>query len=73
MEIKMSRSENRSNSRVNQIFDDLEVYLNFCRDYGYKFDEADLYNNRSFAFRQFTKYLAGKPCKDMWALDNKNV
>jgi hypothetical protein len=69
----MSRSETKYNSRVNQIFDDLEMYLNFCRDYGYKYDEADLYNNRSFAFRQFTKFIAGKPAKDMWEVDGKSV
>ncbi len=69
----MSRSETRSNNRVNQIFDDLEQYLNFCRDYGYKYDEADLYNNRSFAFRQFTKFVAGKPAKDMWEIDAKSA
>lgn len=55
--------------RIKQIFEDLENYLNFCRDFGYKFDEADLYNNRSFAYRQFTKFVAGKEARDMWAVD----
>jgi hypothetical protein len=65
----MSRNENRSNSRINQIFEDLDGFRNFCRLYGYKFDEAELYSNRSFAFRQYTKYLTGKPFKDMWEID----
>jgi len=69
----MSRNENRSNSRVNQIFDDLDGFRNFCRLYGYKFDEAELYRDRSFTYRQYTKYLAGKPFKDMWEFDNKSV
>lgn len=73
MEMKMSRNENKGNDRVNQIFDDLEVYLNFCRDYGYKYDESDLYNNRSFAFRQFTKFMNGKSAKDMWEIDGKSA
>ena len=68
----MSKNERKSNV-VNQIFDDLDSYRNFCRDYGYKFDEAELYSNRSFAFRQFTKYMQGKPAKDMWEVDSKNV
>lgn len=55
--------------RIKQIFEDLENYLNFCRDFGYKFDEADLYNNRSFAYRQFNKFVAGKEARDMWAVD----
>jgi len=70
--MKMSKNERKSNV-VNQIFDDLDSYRNFCRDYGYKFDEAELYSNRSFAFRQFTKYMQGKPAKDMWEVDSKNV
>jgi hypothetical protein len=69
----MSKNDRKSNNQVNQIFDDLEDFLNFCRLYGYKFDEAELYSNRSFAFRQFTKFMQGKPFKDMWALDSKNV
>jgi hypothetical protein len=70
----MARNENRSNnSRVNQIFDDLESYLNFCRDHGYKFDEADLYSNRSYIYRQYTKFIQGKPVKNMWEIDSKNI
>jgi hypothetical protein len=69
----MSRNEKRSNNQVNQIFDDLDGYRNFCRLYGYKFDEAELYSNRSFAFRQFTKYMQGKPFKDMWEIDAKSA
>jgi hypothetical protein len=55
--------------RIKQIFNDLENYLNFCKDFGYKYDEADLYNNRSYVFRQFTKFVAGKDVRDMWAID----
>ena len=69
----MSKSENKSNSRVNQIFDDLQNYLNFCRDYGYRYDEADLYNNKSYVYRQFTKLLAGKAVKDQWEIDGKSA
>jgi len=58
-------------TRVKQIFEDLEKYLDFCRDFGYRYDEADLYNNRSYVFRQYTKFVAGKDVKDMWALDGK--
>ena len=70
----MAKSEKRvNNSRVNQIFEDLEDYLAFCKDYGYKFDEAELYNQRSFAYRQYCKVLQGKPAKDMWEVDGKSV
>jgi hypothetical protein len=69
--MKMSKNVNKSNNVVNQIFDDLEGYRNFCRLYGYKFDEADLYKDRVFSYRQYIKYLQGKPFKDMWELDSK--
>ena len=65
----MAKNEHRSNNRIKQIFDDLEKYLDFCKSFGYKFDEATLYDNRSFAFRQFSKYMAGTDAKDMWAVD----
>jgi len=56
-------------TRIKQIFTDLENYLNFCRDYGYKFDESDLYSQRSYVYRQYCKFVAGKDVKDMWAID----
>ena len=62
----MAKPEIKSNPRVNQIFEDLEKYKEFCVDFGYKFDEATLYDMRSFAFRQHQKNLAGKPAKDNW-------
>ena len=57
----MAKQHYQSNPLVNQIFEDLEKYLDFCQSYGYKFDEADLYSNKSYIYRQFTKYLTGKP------------
>ena len=62
----MAKQQYQSNPRVNQIFGDLEKYLGFCQDYGYKFDEADLYNQRSYVYRQYTKFATGKPVKDQW-------
>jgi len=67
----MAKNDRKSNAQVNQIFDDLQGYLNFCRDYGYRYDESDLYNNRSYVFRQYNKFLSGKPVKDMWEIDGK--
>ena len=54
-------------STENQLFEDLEKYLSFCQDFGYKYDEAELYNQRSFVYRQFLKFTTGKPVKDQWA------
>ncbi len=68
----MAKFERKKDDRINQIFEDLENYLEFCKDFGYKFDEADLYRQSSFPFRQFCKYVTGKPAKDMWAIDARN-
>lgn len=67
----MAKYEVKSNPRVRQVFNDLEAYLAFCQDYGYKFDERDLYSTRSYIFRQYQKFVAGKPVKNMWELDAK--
>ena len=67
----MAKPSFQPNPRVRQIFDDLEKYQEFCVDYGYKFDEATLYDMRSFAFRQHQKQLAGKWAKDQWAEDTR--
>lgn len=69
----MAKNHVQSNPRVTQIFEDLEKYLAFCREYGYVYNEADLYSNKSFIFRQFTKWQQGKPAKDMWEADGKPV
>lgn len=62
----MAKPTFKPNARVNQIFDDLEKYLSFCQDFGYKFDESTMYDMRSFVYRQHTKQLAGKNAKDNW-------
>jgi hypothetical protein len=59
----------KSNPRTQSVFDDLEKFLEFCRSYGYRFNEGDLYNWKSYAYQQFNKFLNNKPAKDMWAID----
>ena len=67
----MAKPEFKPNFKLHQIFDDLEKYLTFCSSKGYFFDESDLYSNKSYSFRQFTKYLQGKPVKNNWVTDAK--
>jgi hypothetical protein len=51
---------------VEQIFEDLEVYEQFCRDYGYVFDERHLYSERSPAYSEFLKMKRGREPWDQW-------
>ena len=61
------------NPKVRQFLNDLELYREFCIDYGYKFDESSLYDMRNYAFQQFSKYSAGKNFKDQWADDARKL
>jgi hypothetical protein len=65
----MAKPQFKPNHKVSAIFDDLEQYLEFCQEFGYKFNESDLYNWKSYAYQQFNKHLQGKPAKDMWWID----
>lgn len=65
----MAKPVIKPNPKVDAIFDDLEKYYDFCKDYGYRFNEADLYNWKSYAFQQYNKYSQGKNAKDMWVED----
>lgn len=62
----MAKPQLQSNPKVHQIFDDLDNYRDFCVDYGFKFDEATLYDMRNYVYRQHTKQLTGKTVKDNW-------
>jgi len=67
----MAKSTNQPNPRVTKIFEDLEKYLRFCKEYGYRYDEADLYNPRSTTYKQYQKFEQGKNVKDQWHVDGK--
>jgi len=64
-----NNNSKNSLSRVKQIFDDLDNYRNFCREHGYRFDEADLYSQRSYVYRQYQKFTSGKSVKNQWEVD----
>lgn len=64
----MAKTQSKVNQRTLKVFQDLEKFKEFTREYGYRFDEADLYSNRSYVWRQYTKLGAGKEVKDQWAV-----
>lgn len=67
----MAKITIKSNPRATAVFDDLDKYLEFCREFGYRYNEADLYNWKSYAYQQFNKHQQGKPAKDMWLQDSR--
>lgn len=58
-------------STDNSLFDDLEKYLQFCVEYGYPYNEATIYDQRSVACRHFNKWLNGKEPRNNWVEDAK--
>ena len=62
----MAKQTFQPNPRVTQIFEDLEKYLEFCVDFGYKYNESELYDQRSYVYRQYTKLASGKVARDQW-------
>ena len=67
----MAKISIKSNPRVIEIHDDLEKLLEFCQDYGYRYNEADLYNFKSYAWQQYNKYSQGKNAKNRWDEDTR--
>lgn len=66
---EMSKTAIKTNTAVDEIFDDLDRFRDFCRDFGYKFNESDLYNWKSYAYQQYSKFISGKRAKNMWEID----
>ena len=69
----MAKPAIKPNPRVNELFDELEKFLGFCQDYGYRYNEADLYNFKSYAWQQYSKYSQGKNAKNMWDEDTRRL
>jgi hypothetical protein len=65
----MGKLQHRPNPRVLAIIDDLDRFLEFCVDYGYRYREEDLYNFKSYAWQQYNKFTQGKNAKNMWDED----
>ncbi len=63
----------KKNKRTEQVWKDLEAFKKFCVDFGYRFDESNLYNMRTYPFQQFNKHRNGKNCKDQWGFDIRRM
>lgn len=55
---------------INKIFDDLDAYRDFCREFGYIFNEAHLYNSRS-PYGFYEKYKKGQRIVNNWREDKR--
>jgi hypothetical protein len=57
---------------VEQIYEDLEVYREFCVSHGRIFNEAALYNERDRDFADFLKFQERGYAKNQWNWANKD-
>jgi hypothetical protein len=62
----MSKRTYQANPRTISVFEDLERLQEFCREYGYRYNEADLYNFKVYVWQQFSKFAQGKNARNMW-------
>ena len=69
----MAKVAIKHNPKVNELFDELDKLREFCVDYGYRFNEADLHNFKSYAWQQYSKYSQGKNAKNMWDEDARRL
>jgi hypothetical protein len=65
----MGKREYRPSPRALATMEDLDNFLEFCVEYGYRFNESDLYNFKAYAWQQYNKYTQGKNAKNMWEED----
>ena len=69
----MGKREHKLNPRAVQCQEDLGNFLEFCRDYGYRFREEDLFNFKAYAWQQYNKFSQGKNAKNMWVEDGRRL
>ena len=56
----MGKQVYRPSARALQVQDDLAKFLDFCVEYGYRYNENDLYNFKAYAWQQYNKFIQGK-------------
>lgn len=56
--------------QMTKIFDDLDNYKNFCREYGYIFNEAHLYKGDT-PWGQYSRWRRGDRVVDNWKKDSR--
>lgn len=67
----MGKQVYRASARALQVQDDLAKFLDFCVEYGYRYNENDLYNFKAYAWQQYNKFIQGKNAKNMWWEDSR--
>jgi hypothetical protein len=62
----------RMSSEVSQVFDDLDELREFCRQYGYPFNEADLYR-KDTVWGLMLRVQSGRNVRNQWSEELKRL
>ena len=57
------------NQNVARVFADLEAFKAFCVEYGFVFNEADLYKRSAHAYSQYERVRRGEKIPNNWDID----
>ena len=69
----MGKQQYKPSSKSLSVSEDLGKFLTFCVEYGYNYNEANLYNFKSYAWQQYNKFVQGKKAKNMWEEDARRL
>ena len=69
----MGKHHYKPSARALQTQDELIKFLDFCVEYGYRYNEGDLYNFKAYAWQQYNKFVQGKNAKNMWVEDARRL
>ena len=61
------------NPNVNRAFNDLEAFKAFCVEYGFVFNEADLYKRSAHAYSQYERVRRGDKIPNNWDVDARQM
>ena len=67
----MGKQHYKPSQKSLQVQEDLSNLLEFCVEYGYRYNENDLYNFKTYVWQQYNKYVQGKNAKNMWVEDTR--
>ena len=59
--------------KVEQVFNDLDGYKRFCIQFGWTYNEADLYDTSKKSYKSYIEFKEGKRVPNNWVKDQKNM
>jgi len=54
-----------------KVFDDLDDYLRFCKEFGWAYNEADLYREDALGYAEYLRFKQGTRIPKNWMRDAK--